>query len=229
MAQSQFIATGTADAGGDVTITFAPIAVNSEFTGVVSVPSSPATTVWSVAIDDTVVATNGGSTQYGNLQLNSSDVLALSGSGLVPGQQYQAVLVGSLVFGTAGPVLVTPTASAAFAAALAGIAGAGVAGVGEFGAVTILVASGAQGTIPAPSPYQYWSWGWVAVAINAVPTSGNATINFFNPATMLSLLDNLTFSEGASDRLAGANFPADEVIFTNNFNFEVEFFLNFSA
>ena len=118
MAQAQITANGTSDASGNVTIKFPSTAVGAEFTGVVSVPQAPLTSEWSVIINDTPVATSGGSSQYGPLQLNSSDVLKLVGSGLTASVQYQAVLIGALVQGTSGSVIPIPTVSAVTAASI---------------------------------------------------------------------------------------------------------------
>lgn len=111
MAQSQLVANGTSDASGNVTITFPTTHVNAEFTGTISVPGAPATSQWTIFINDTAVAVNGGNNSAGPFQLNSSDVMVLKGINMAAVSQYQAVLIGALVYGTSGTVIPIPTAS----------------------------------------------------------------------------------------------------------------------
>ncbi len=121
MGQSQWPGTGTSDASGNVTITFPRINVSTEFTGVVSVPLAPNTAQWQVVVTDSVVATMGGSSQYGAMQLSNSDMLQLKGTGLTPNTQYEGMLIGSLVSGSSPAVIPTPTASALQAALIGAI------------------------------------------------------------------------------------------------------------
>ena len=116
MAQSQIVANGTADSTGAVTITFPTVNVNTEFTGNVSVPLSPNTAQWIVEVTGTPVSSLGGSSSYGPIQISNTDVLSLTGTGLVAGTQYQAVLIGILVYGTSPAVVPVPTTSAVDAA-----------------------------------------------------------------------------------------------------------------
>jgi hypothetical protein len=127
MSQTQLTANGTSDAAGNLVIKFATINVNAEFTGVVSIPSAPASALITVNITGTNVATIGGSSQYGSLQLNSSDVLELTGTGFTADTQYQAVAVGAIVYGTAGAVIPTPTTTAILASLIGVITAEGPA------------------------------------------------------------------------------------------------------
>ena len=111
MAQSQWTANGTADATGAVTITFPTIAVNSEWTGNISVPQAPATAQWLVYVNDVAVSSLGGDASYGPLQIHNGDVLQLVGTRLTAGVQYQGVLVGQLVYGQTPAQIPVPTSS----------------------------------------------------------------------------------------------------------------------
>jgi hypothetical protein len=221
----------TSDASGNISFVGPSGIQGSTITCVVNVPSAPFGAVFTAILgtpggQGVALDSWGGDSTAGKFQVVVGQTLVVTGVRLTPNTAYTCTFSYITDVGAVQVVIPDPNSSAL----LADIASAGLGGVNNFGAVTILVASGAQGTIPAPAAFQYWSWGWVAVAINAVPTSGNASINFYNPATTVSILDNITFEEGASDRLAGANFGAGtEVIFTNNFDFEVEFFVNYSA
>ena len=116
MAQSRWTANGTSDAAGNLTVTFPTIAVNAEWTGIVSIPLAPNTAELQIVVDDVAVSALGGSSSYGPIQLNSTNVLTVTGTGLDPSTQYQAVLIGNLVYGTSAPVTPVPTASAVQAA-----------------------------------------------------------------------------------------------------------------
>ena len=116
MAQTKILANGISDADGNLTVTFPSQNVNSEFSGAVSIPSAPATAQIAVVLNETTVATIGGSSQYGTLQLNSTDVLTLVATGMAADTQYQAVGLGMQVVGTVGQIIPTPTTSAVTAA-----------------------------------------------------------------------------------------------------------------
>ncbi len=111
MAQNQYPANGTSNAEGELTITFPSVNSNSEFTGVVSIPNAPNTSQTGIYVNDQLIATVGGSSQYGALQLNDSDTLTLIGTGFTPDTQYQGLCNGVVVYGTGGPAIPTPTAS----------------------------------------------------------------------------------------------------------------------
>ncbi len=230
MAQAQITAVGIVDAKGNLSIKFPQTSVGAEFTGVVSVPSSPSTTIWNVVINDTTVSTNGGSSQYGPLQLNSSDVLMLEGSGLAPGTQYQGVLIGALVQGTAGAVIPVPTASALSAALLA-LPNAGIAGIGG-GLESLSVGPVASGDAAAVdfgvTVAQLWNWGVsglsAPVGVNnlALLSIGGAPGNY---------VDSLEIPYGmVSSRLSGLQVAsASGLNVYNNFAADATFFFAFST
>jgi hypothetical protein len=111
MSQNNLPANGTADGSGNLAITFPPIANNTEFSGVLSIPSAPNTAQVSVLVNGQTIATIGGSSQYGVIQINNNDVLQLTGTGFLPDVQYQAILSGFLAQGSVGQLIPTPTAS----------------------------------------------------------------------------------------------------------------------
>lgn len=128
MTQARLVADGTSNATGAVSITFTQQAVNSTYTGAVSVPSSLASTQWQVIKNGTVEGVIQGSGPYQGIQLTSSDLLVLSSlptAPAAPNTQYQAVLVGELVYGTSAAVIPTIPNSAGNVSAAGGlIAGA---------------------------------------------------------------------------------------------------------
>jgi hypothetical protein len=230
VAQAQITAVGIVDANGNLSIKFPQTSVGAEFTGVVSVPSSPSTTIWNVVINDTTVSTNGGSSQYGPLQLNSSDVLMLEGSGLAPGTQYQGVLIGALVQGTAGAVIPTPTASALSAAILA-LPSSGIAGIGGGldSYITGTVNSGAAAEIAlGVTLAQLWVWGVQGLS---------APIGPYNLAYLSlggegdSTIDTLEIPYGmVSNRLSGLQVSNSLPLYVlNEFASSAEFFFAYST
>lgn len=170
------------------------------------------------------------------LQPFVAQTIPLSGTGspiqITPSQNPSGVIAGDtltlvwLLAGESPPMQDGPLTAAAI---LAGLAGAGIAGAG-LQDVVLVVASGAVGTISLVDAFQFWSWGWLATGMANVPTSGNASLNLQpHSGSGFSILDNVTYQEGASNRLAGAKFPPfTDAVFTNNFDFGVEFFLVFS-
>ena len=112
MPQSQWTAVATTDASGNLSLTFPTIAVNTEWTGIVSVPLAPNTAELFVVVNDVTVSSLGGSSSYGPIQLTSSDVLKITGSGLADSTQYIGVLIGTIAYGTSPPVTPVPTAAA---------------------------------------------------------------------------------------------------------------------
>jgi hypothetical protein len=219
----------TTDANGNITFVGPSGIQGSTITCVVTVPLAPAGAVFTATLgtiggQGVAVDTWGGSATGGQFQLLVGQTLTVAGVGLSPTTQYTCTFGTITDDGAVQVVIPDPNSSAE----LADLASAGLAGV-HLSSEIVYVATDTQETITPQIDFQYWSWGWLATSIVKVPTSGNATINFDNVATGLSLLDNLNFYEGASDRLAGANFGSDiQITFTNNFNFDVEFFVNFS-
>ena len=144
MSQNNLPANGTADGSGSLAITFPPIANNTEFSGVLSIPTAPNTAQISVLVNGQQIATIGGSSQYGVIQINNNDVLQLTGTGFLPDTQYQAILSGFLAQGSVGQLIPTPTASQV-EAALIGVIESSISAptmVGTF--------SGTSGTFTVP-------------------------------------------------------------------------------
>ena len=171
MPQSQWTANGTSDAAGNLTIRFPTINVNTEWTGIVSVPQAPNTAELSVVVNDTVVTSLGGSSSFGPIQLGSTDVLRITGTGLAASTQYQGVLIGNLVYGSSAPVTPVPTASAVQAALTGAI----------------------ESSFPGGSLVGSTSWSgsagpWTLASIPMAPTTRTLLIRVSNDA----LVSNLT-------------------------------------
>lgn len=99
---------GTAQANGTVTITFPSIPSQQHWQGVVSVPTSPSTTKWSVQVNGRTVVQITGTNGYA-LALNGGDTLSVTGTGAV-NVQYQGTMHGQYFPGTRASGLIIPQA-----------------------------------------------------------------------------------------------------------------------
>ena len=87
-------ASGVADAAGLVTLSFNSPFVNRAWQGTVQLVNAPPASAWAVSISGIVLPTLYAPGPYGPLQMLYGQRLVLKSSGLTPGFQYTALLMG---------------------------------------------------------------------------------------------------------------------------------------
>jgi hypothetical protein len=135
----------------------------------VSVPSAPSGAVFAVLINGEQLGTMIGATPFGTIQLQNSDTLSLTGTGLLPGQQYQAQVIGSLNYGQVGAIVPTPQATAVLSSSPPDLIFSGTVTLPTSGTVSLP-------GITMPAPYQ----SIMAVIENSGNTSFAALENSSN-------------------------------------------------
>lgn len=89
------VASGVADASGNVTLSFPAPGQGVAFAGTVAVPLSPAGAVWTAMLAGTPLGSWSGPSAWGPVAASGSEVFSLQGSGLTAGQSIQATWTGS--------------------------------------------------------------------------------------------------------------------------------------
>src|ERR1700722_5538478 len=87
---------GTSDANGDITFTFPATAVNSSWTGTISIPSAPISAQFMATIETNDHLSWQNTSPGGPLTVNGSEQLVVTGTGMAPNTQYTAVMLGSI-------------------------------------------------------------------------------------------------------------------------------------
>ena len=147
MSQYTLPADGTSNSAGAITITFPPVAVNSIASGTVSVPGAPQGAVWNVLVNGQSQGQMVGSTPFGTLQIENSDTLSLTATGVLPSTQYQAVFIGAIDYGTVPSAIPTPQATAILTSSAPDVLYDSTVNLPASGTVTIQ-------NIAMPAPYQ---------------------------------------------------------------------------
>jgi hypothetical protein len=91
------VASALSSATGTATFTFPNVPQGYVWEGTVSVPGSPTTAIYTVSILGQNIAAFGGSSTWGPITLVSPEALKLTGAGLQPSVNYEAVFVGLLI------------------------------------------------------------------------------------------------------------------------------------
>lgn len=97
MAQQQLLTPPVIAAAGAVTLTFPQPARGGVWEGIVSVPNSPNTVVWSLIVNTKPLATIPGSSTWGPVHFAQGDTMTLKATGGLTAASYQGLLVGRLV------------------------------------------------------------------------------------------------------------------------------------
>lgn len=147
MSQYTLPADGTSNSSGAITITFPQVAVNTIASGVVSVPAAPSGAVWQVLVNGENLGTMIGSTPFGTLQIDNTDQLQLTGTGVLPSTQYSAQFIGAIDYGTVPSAIPTPQATAVLSSSPPDVLYSSTVNLPASGSVSI---SG----ITMPAPYQ---------------------------------------------------------------------------
>lgn len=87
--------TGAPKANGTVTLRYPAVPVGRVWTGTVAIPSSDPTAIWEITIADQVWANLLGPGPFGPLQAVDGEQIVLDGTGLTPGAQQTAILIGA--------------------------------------------------------------------------------------------------------------------------------------
>ena len=101
----------TAASDGTITFTFPHVALGQVWTGTINVASAPDSANFTAGTGATTFGQFKGSNSWGPVQLGGGDQLVVTGTGLVPGANYQCSFQGAAVTG-ADPGIIYPSAYA---------------------------------------------------------------------------------------------------------------------
>lgn len=87
--------TGTPNVNGTVELSYPAVPVGRVWTGTVVIPSSDPAAIWEITIADQVWANLLGPGPFGPLQAVDGEQIVLDGTGLTPGAQQTAIIIGS--------------------------------------------------------------------------------------------------------------------------------------
>lgn len=176
-------ASGTADASGDVTLTFQAPGMGRAVAGTIAVPSSPGSVIWTAHLGGHAVGSWSGPSSWGPVVAAGSEELQVKGSGLTAG----AVMTGawSVTQGTPNDfVSVVPGATATHGSAvITGPVSATISG-------TVPI-QGVSGGTPVPvsqSP---------ATGLVPINASGSSPITLWSPSSSTSVR-SLSLAVGAA-------------------------------
>ena len=188
MPQAKITATGTTKSTGICLISFGPARLGGAWRGRLSVPRSPTTTIWTIAITGVAVGVVIGAASDGPFQITGSEVLTLTATGLVSGTIYQAVLVGAIVASGSTPPIPLPTSSFSYSS----ISGTVTATIS--GPVTVTGSVSVAGTITATISGPVTVTGSVSVATGVIDISAPTGVQVVNlPNTVLEVADAQDF------------------------------------
>jgi hypothetical protein len=97
MAQLRQIQPATSDASGNIAFNFPTTPVNSTWIGTISIPTAPTTAEFSVMVADQNHGSWAATTPFGQITSNGSEQIVVTGTGMTPETQYNAVLLGSIL------------------------------------------------------------------------------------------------------------------------------------
>lgn len=234
--ESQQLSEGIAaivNSTGQAIFTFPSVPNGFTWTGTLNCSAAPISAQFLATIGATGWGNWAGDSVYGPIQAFGMQQLVVVATGLTPGTTVELAWLGSSdPSNLVAAVWPDPNTSSVEAS----IAGAGIVG-SSAGIATATIIGVVAGSVAAflnlPSPCQLWNWGWNqdSGTATAAPTSGSSILRVGANAGSGAGLDNLSWQEGSSARLAGIIFPTISgvtPVVTNHTAVTLDYFLTYS-